>query len=103
VKKKGMRITTPKGRALKAKEVGCPAQPATQPPPSQGFGAGVRTCQRVIEMMQAAKTKRKKKVERNEYIAVKQSELNDDGDTFEAIKNGYGIPPMGCKFVKVRK
>jgi hypothetical protein len=63
----------------------------------------VKNLEEILREDKERKTKRKKKVERNEYIAVKQSELNDDGDTFEAIKDGYGIPPMGCKFVKVRK
>jgi hypothetical protein len=63
----------------------------------------VKNLEEILREDKERKTKRKKKAERNEYIAVKQSELNDDGDTFEAIKDGYGIPPMGCKFVKVRK
>jgi hypothetical protein len=63
----------------------------------------VKNLEEILREDKERKTKRKKKVERNEYIAVKASELNDDGDTFEAIKDGYGLPPTGCKFVKVRK
>jgi hypothetical protein len=63
----------------------------------------VKNLEEILREDKERKTKRKKKVERNEYIAVKQSDFKDDGDTFEAIKDGYGIPPMGCKFVKVRK
>jgi type I site-specific restriction-modification system R (restriction) subunit len=63
----------------------------------------VENLEEILSEDKERKNKRKKKVERNEYIAVKQSDFKDDGDTFEAIKDGYGIPPMGCKFVKVRK
>jgi hypothetical protein len=63
----------------------------------------VKNLEEILREDKERKTKRKKKVERNEYIAVKQSDFKDDGDTFEAIKDGYGLPPMGCKFVKVRK
>lgn len=61
---------------------------------------------RLNEILENNEKKEKKKTEkrlRNEYIAVKSSSALDDGDTFEAIKDGYGLPKTGYKYVKVRK
>lgn len=54
------------------------------------------------EILRKNKMEKAKKRLRNEYIVVKQSDFKDDGDTFEAIKDGYGLPPIGCKYVKVK-
>lgn len=59
--------------------------------------------QNLEEILRKNKNRKAQKKLRNEYIAVEASNLNDNGDTFEAIKNGYGLPPIGCKYVKVRK
>lgn len=39
---------------------------------------------------------------REKYIAVKQSDFEDNGDTFKAIKDGFGLPPLGYKYVKIK-
>lgn len=61
----------------------------------------IERLEEIFKKDEMKKNKKKKKVERNEYIAVERSNLNDDGDTFEAMKYGYGLPPIGCKYVKV--
>ena len=59
--------------------------------------------QRLEEILRKNKKKKTQKRLRNEYIAVKSSGVDDDGDTFEAIKDGYGLPKTGYKYVKIKK
>ena len=49
------------------------------------------------------KKKKTLKSVKREYIAVKSSSVDDEGDTLEAIKDGYGLPKTGYKYVKVLK
>ena len=59
--------------------------------------------QNLEEILRKNKKKKTQKRLRNEYIAVKASDISDDGDTFEAIKDGYGLPKTGYKYVKIKK
>lgn len=59
--------------------------------------------QRLEEILRKNKKKKTQKRLRNEYIAVKESDIRDDGDTWEAIKDGYGLPKTGYKYVKIKK
>lgn len=59
--------------------------------------------QRLEETLRKNKKEKTQKRLRNEYIAVKESDINDDGDTWKAIKDGYGLPKTGYKYVKVLK
>lgn len=61
----------------------------------------IQNLEEILRKDKERKNNKKKKVERNEYIAVKQSDFKDDGDTFEAIKDGYKLPELGYKYVKV--
>lgn len=58
--------------------------------------------QRLEEILRKNKKKKTLKSVKREYIVVKSSGVDDEGDTFEAIKDGYGLPPIGCKYVKVK-
>lgn len=57
--------------------------------------------ERLEKILEKDKNKRDKK--RNYYTTVPQLDINDNGDTFEAIKDGCGLPPIGYKYVKIRK
>lgn len=59
--------------------------------------------QRLEEILKKNKKKKMQKRLRNEYIVVESSGVEDEGDTFQAIKDGYGLPKIGYKYVKVRK
>ena len=59
--------------------------------------------QRLEEILRKNKKKKAQKRLRNEYIVVKESDISDDGDTWEAIKDGYGLPKTGYKYVKIEK
>lgn len=59
--------------------------------------------QRLEEILRKNKKEKAQKRLRNEYIAVKALGVDDNGDTFEAIKDGYGLPKTGYKYVKVEK
>ena len=59
--------------------------------------------QRLEEILRKNKKKKTLKSVKREYIVVKSSGLDDEGDTFEAIKDGYGLPKTGYKYVKVLK
>ena len=59
--------------------------------------------QNLEEILRKNKKKKAQKRLRNEYIAVKESDISGNGDTWEAIKDGYGLPPDGYKYVKVKK
>jgi hypothetical protein len=61
----------------------------------------VENLEEILRKNKERKNKKKEKVERNEYIVAERLNLNDYGDTYEAMKDGYGIPPIGCKYVKV--
>ena len=58
---------------------------------------------RLNEILENNEKKKARKRLRNEYIAVKSSGVDDEGDTFQAIKDGYGLPKAGYKYVKVLK
>ena len=58
---------------------------------------------RLNEILENNEKKKARKRLRNEYIAVKSSGVDDEGDTFQAIKDGYGLPKTGYKYVKVLK
>jgi hypothetical protein len=45
----------------------------------------------------------KKKKPKEQYIAVKKLSPDDNGNTSEAIKDGYGLPQIGYKYVKILK
>lgn len=59
--------------------------------------------QRLEEILRKNKKEKTQKRLRNEYIVVKESDIRDDGDTWEAIKDGYGLPKTGYKYVKIKK
>lgn len=59
--------------------------------------------QNLEEILRKNKKKKAQKRLRNEYIAVKESDIIGDGDTWDAIKDGRGVPPIGYKYVKVKK
>lgn len=59
--------------------------------------------QRLEEILRKNKKKKTLKSVKREYIVVKSSGVDDEGDTFEAIKDGYGLPKTGYKYVKVLK
>ena len=59
--------------------------------------------QRLEEILRKDKKKKTLKSVKREYIVVKSSGVDDEGDTFEAIKDGYGLPKTGYKYVKVLK
>ena len=59
--------------------------------------------QRLEEILRKNKKKKTLKSVKREYIAVKSSGVDDEGDTFQAIKDGYGLPKAGYKYVKVLK
>lgn len=59
--------------------------------------------QRLEEIPRKNKKKKTLKSVKREYIVVKSSGVDDEGDTFEAIKDGYGLPKTGYKYVKVLK
>lgn len=59
--------------------------------------------QRLEEILRKNKKKKTLKSVKREYIVVKSSDVDDEGDTFEAIKDGYGLPKTGYKYVKVLK
>ena len=59
--------------------------------------------QRLEEILRKNKKKKTLKSVKREYIAVKSSGVDDEGDTFQAIKDGYGLPKTGYKYVKVLK
>ncbi len=63
------------------------------------------TVKRLEEILKHNQKKEKKKAEKidYDYIAVEQSNFADNGNTFEALKDGYGLPPTGYKYVKVRE
>lgn len=58
---------------------------------------------RLNEILTNNKKEKTLKSVKREYIAVKSSGVDDEGDTFEAIKDGYGLPKTGYKYVKVLK
>ena len=58
---------------------------------------------RLNEILENNEKKKTRKRLRNEYIAVKSSGVDDEDDTFQAIKDGYGLPKTGYKYVKVLK
>lgn len=58
---------------------------------------------RLNEILANNKKEKTQKRLRNEYIAVKSSGVDDEGDTFEAIKDGYGLPKTRYKYVKIKK
>ena len=55
----------------------------------------------IIQCLEEILRENKKEKVKNEYIAVNESDVYGDGDTFEAMKDGYGLPPIGYKYVKV--
>lgn len=55
----------------------------------------------IIQCLEEILRENKKEKVKNKYIAVNESDVYCDGDTFEAIKDGYGLPPIGYKYVKV--
>lgn len=59
--------------------------------------------QRLEEILRKNKKKKTLKSVKREYIVVKSSGVDDEGDTFEAIKDGYGLPKAGYKYIKVLK
>lgn len=59
--------------------------------------------QRLEEILRKNKKEKTLKSVKREYIVVKSSGANDEGDTFQAIKDGYGLPKTGYKYVKVLK
>lgn len=59
--------------------------------------------QRLEEILRKNEKKKVQKRLRNEYIMVTASGTNDKGDTWEAIKDGYGLPKTGYKYVKIKK
>jgi hypothetical protein len=59
--------------------------------------------QNLEEILRKNKKKKTLKSVKREYIAVKSSGVDDEGDTWEAIKDGYGLPKTGYKYVKVLK
>lgn len=59
--------------------------------------------QRLEEILRKNKKKKTLKSVKREYIVVKSSGIDDEGDTFQAIKDGYGLPKTGYKYVKVLK
>ena len=59
--------------------------------------------QRLEEILRKNKKKKTLKSVKREYIAVKSSGVDDESDTFQAIKDGYGLPKAGYKYVKVLK
>jgi hypothetical protein len=59
--------------------------------------------QNLEEILRKNKKKKTLKSVKREYIAVKSSGVDDEGDTFQAIKDGYGLPKTGYKYVKVLK
>lgn len=59
--------------------------------------------QNLEEILKKNKKKKTLKSVKREYIAVKSSGVDDEGDTFQAIKDGYGLPKTGYKYVKVLK
>ena len=59
--------------------------------------------QRLEEILRKNEKKKVQKRLRNEYIMVTASGTNDNGDTWEAIKDGYGLPKTGYKYIKIKK
>jgi transcription antitermination factor NusG len=59
--------------------------------------------QNLEEILRKNKKTKKQKRLRNEYIMVKALDINDDGDTWEAIRDGHGVPPIGYRYIKVKK
>jgi site-specific recombinase XerD len=59
--------------------------------------------QNLEEILRKNKKKKTLKSVKREYIAVKSSGVDDEGDTFQAIKDGYGLPKIGYKYVKILK
>jgi hypothetical protein len=56
--------------------------------------------QRLEEILRNNKKKKKPK---EQYIVVKKLAPDDNGNTSEAIKDGYGLPKIGYKYVKILK
>ena len=54
--------------------------------------------QNLEEILRKNKKEKTQKRLRNEYIAVTESGVDDDGDTWETIKDVYGFP-----YVKIKK
>lgn len=59
--------------------------------------------QNLEEILRKNKKTKKQKRLRNEYVIVKALSADDVGDTWEAIKDGYGLPKIGYRYVKVKK
>jgi hypothetical protein len=66
-----------------------------------GIYKAPRICVWAEESGDENEKKEESKGKDRQYIAVKQSSYKDDGDTFEAIKDGLGLPPIGYKYVRV--
>lgn len=61
--------------------------------------------QRLEEILEKNKKKKLEKRMKDEYkyIEVEKLAPNDNGNTSEAIKDGYGLPRIGYKYVKIFK
>ena len=57
----------------------------------------------VVQRLEEILRKNKKKKPKEQYIVVKKLSLDDNGNTSEAIKDGYGLPKIGYKYVKILK
>lgn len=59
----------------------------------------------VVEVLNKILESNKKEVKKDkkEFIVVGKMKNDDDGDTLEAIREGHGLPPIGHKYVRVKK